>query len=517
MVNKVVEYSETIIRDRLKKYDSIEKANMYLKSNLQEPFEGIPETASATEILDIIRSIFVNQNSKAIFMFETMSGYTSRSQIKYLGIPIEIQDIYSQFESNCRIFLDESNCWDLYRKDILRGIAYHEWLKTSFHLSKEEIERGFYVKGDIEDYKNLPIDLQIKYPENGKTYYAYPNSISNGLLSKDSLKRYTALFKLKEQDKVKSILNGEYKTPITNGTVGKRSSEFEKESFDFSLYEELRSNVCTEKMKAADIWFIKNTISSNLVESLSLILNSNKNTDNYDRNLIWIICGCIPPSIRIYLLEALKPAYIYLRNVIKSNRDRDKIDAVYKALFNQLKCIITEINQIYLKAAQKINQILEHTNVSANALIYLDETLLNSLSYNDDLPFICDYESILHKNATGYKLENSPMNSKQTSKERNIKQRIAFYVISALQLRFSELPLLVDIAPDYHDMTISYMNSFPTRLGSIIYGSYYKDTKPLEPSSNPLDNIYTHVDKSSGLEVSVQRGDKIIKSTHKQK
>lgn len=518
MINRLVEYSEATIRDRLKKYDPIEKANTQLKSNLPENFEGIPETASATEVLSIIRSLFVDQNKNAIFMFETMSRYTNRSQVKYPGVPMEIQNIYNQFEANCRLFLDESNCWDIYRKDILRGIAYHQWLKTSFHLSKEEIEHGFYVKGDIEDYKNLPVDLRIEYPRDSKiTYYAYPTSISNGLLSKDNLKRYTALFKLKEQEKVKRILNGEYKTPTTSGTARKRSSEIEKESFDFSIYEELVDNICTEKMEAADIWFIKNTISSNLVESFSLVFNGGKNMNNYDRELIWIVSGCIPPSIRIYLLEALKPAYIYIRNVIKSNRDGDKIDTVYKALFNQLKCIISEINQIYLKAAQKINQILEHTNVSANALIYLDETLLNSLSYNDDLPFICDYESILHKNATGYKLENSPMNSKQTSKERNIRQRVAFYVISALQLRFSEMPLLVDIDPGYHDMTVNYMKSFPAKLGDIIYGTYYKDTKPLEPSSDLLDNIYTHVDKSSGLEVSAQRGGEIIKSTQRQK
>ena len=520
MDRKLIDYCEKVIRKRLEKYDPVIMAEKYLNDKPELDVENLDEDTGIEGVIKTISTLFVNQGSKARFIFGAMSGHTGINQIKSPDIPMEIQGIYQQFEANCNIFLDEENCWDLYRKDILRGIAYHEWLKDSFNLSEEEIERGFYVKGDIGDYKNLPIDLRIEYPDDGKIYYVYPRSISNGLLSKDSLKKYTALFKLREQEKIKSILNGEYRTPIRNGISGERSSEIEKEIFEYSLYEELVSSLCAEKTEAKDVWFVKNSLSQNLVESFSLVLNISRNMDDNDRKLIGIIGGCIPPSIRVYLLEALRPAYIFIRNVIKSNRDGNKIDDVYRIIFRKLSSVTAEINRIYLKGVWGTAKVLDLAGVSVNDLIRTDEAVVNSVQFNDDLPFIRDYELELFNSNRS---ECLPSDQKLIAKERKNKQRIAFYVISSLQLHFSESPILDD--PDltyldefdltYKNQVLRYMHSFYSRLGSIVYGGYYKDNNREEKSSNPTFGMVTGTNKSLGLEVEALRGDKSVKSSRK--
>lgn len=511
MDSKLINYCEQAICKRLEKYDPVIIAEKYLNNKPELDVEDLDEDAGIDGAIKMIGTLFVNQRSKAMFLLGAMSGFTGMNQIKSPDIPMEIQGIYQQFEANCNLFLDEGNCWDLYRKDILRGIAYHEWLKNAFQLSEEEIERGFYIKGEIEDYRNLPIDLRIEYPDDGKIYYVYPRSISNGLLSKDSLKKYTALFKLREQEKIKSILKGEYRTPTKNGIAGERSSEIEKESFDYSLYEGLVSSICTRECEPEGVWFIKNTLSSNLVESLSAILNISRNMDDYDRELIWIISGCIPPSVRIYLLEALRPAYMFIRNVIKSNRNGDKIDNAYRAIFRKLISLTAEINRIYLRSVWGIAMVLDYTGVSAKGLIKADETLVNSVQYNDDLPFIRDYELELFNRDRS---ESLPLDSKLIVKERKNKQRVAFYVISALQIHFSELPILDDLDPAYEDQVLRYMQGFPSRLGSIIYGAYYKDSKREKDTLN-LDLMFTGTNKSLGLDVEVIRGDNSTKSMQK--
>ena len=184
MDRKLIDYCEKVIRKRLEKYDPVIMAEKYLNDKPELDVENLDEDTGIEGVIKTISTLFVNQGSKARFIFGAMSGHTGINQIKSPDIPMEIQGIYQQFEANCNIFLDEENCWDLYRKDILRGIAYHEWLKDSFNLSEEEIERGFYVKGDIGDYKNLPIDLRIEYPDDGKYTTSTPGQYPMGCYQK---------------------------------------------------------------------------------------------------------------------------------------------------------------------------------------------------------------------------------------------------------------------------------------------------------------------------------------------
>ena len=242
--------------------------------------------------------------------------------------------------------------------------------------------------------------------------------------------------------------------------------------------------------------------------------------DSYDRELIWIISGCIPPSIRVYLLEALRPAYMFIRNVIKSNRDGNKINDTYRTIFRKLSSVTAEINRIYLKGVWGTAKALDYAGVSVNALIKADDTVVNSVQFNDDLPFIRDYEpKLFNSDRSEYLLSDQ----KLIAKEQRNKQRIAFYVISALQLRFSESPFLgeldltylEDFDLTYRDQVLRYMHSFYSRLGSIVYGGYYKDNNREENSSNPTFGMVTGTNKSLGLEVEAVRSDKNVKSSRK--
>lgn len=279
------------------------------------------------------------------------------------NVPETIRAVYLKATENLKVIYDGS--WDLYMKDILRAVAYHEYL-SDFKLNRTDLKSGplFY---DKTEYENIPIDLEVCVDED--IWCAFP-AIGGGLLSEEYINNKDCMFK-------NIFKKGELEFDLSGGYKGKK-----EKGISYSILYNEGKNIIENLGPDADVWFFKNVLDPELFTSLYLAIGG-VSIRRYDYNLIWSLCKCKCPSIRLYIFEAIKPCYLYIRE-IKNDLKRNYMEF----LRERVDSTVRDINVKFESMVNLTALCLEKYSIRSKAIIAglrgLDELFKNG----DDFPLI---------------------------------------------------------------------------------------------------------------------------------
>ena len=361
------------VQTRLRKYDPVRRFDLPsdLKEELKEKKKVID--LSAEDIGSIMESVFLDKRKTAFNRFYACIGHDYRTAKIYGNVSKDIRNIFAQLADNLEVFLDKSNSWDLYKKDVIRGVAYHEWIEK-VSLSELTVINGYHKGGGRDEYRNVPID--ITYSDKS-TVTIYCNSLGGGLLSSEILskKSFYDIFKCNE-----TVFNS-----FENGL----SSRDKEKGISYKNYRKLLGELLKKDIGEMDIWFLKNTLDPELVVDFGQMIKKRSITRR-DRKLINILSKCMPPSIRLYLFEAVKPAYQYMQEVLSRNPDKENRDKNETVVFDKLQDTINGINQIYILLVETLWVYLQANNIKVKDFLASDTKLCGQFCSGDDFPMLRD-------------------------------------------------------------------------------------------------------------------------------
>ena len=396
---EILRYYENEIKERLKKYDVLaltEKMRVSdeFRSRLGDVQRAIQkdnsECSSIEEARRIFQQLYVDPNLHSIQLFQVMSGIQISTPFFIGGkIPGEIRGLYAAFWKNASLFTYKGNAWYIYRKDVLRAIAYHDWIQ-SMHLSGEDIEIVRPADITPDRYKNIPVwpTVRIERDRYGEKEARIFLSIGGDILGR----------KFWEQVYLRNLFirqNEEYDE--AGNMEGAGSLETKTKGVPYKNLRRAVQEIGKKKLTAADVWFFKNTIDPELIIGMCEIIGE-RNVVAEDYQLIWLLCKCRPASIRLYLLEAIKPAYGYIATYLKGGVNRKQREIIFTSLFDLLNEIIEKINGIFTETALEVRAILGSQKVSAAEFYESEVDLKRSFQSGDDFPFIERSEVELSQN-----------------------------------------------------------------------------------------------------------------------
>lgn len=371
-----IKMCKTEMRKRLGRYDIVNEFTDKVEFNkFVEKIKVRQIEANKTEdseakitrkvIRDILDECKYSFEALRIYDFKNLSGY----------VPKIIENIRSDVMENMKLFL---NCaWNLYEKDILRAVAYHEYVRTwELDNSVVVFEQLFYER---ENYRNTPIDFLVN-KEDKFLCNIFPN-IGGNMISSEYL--------LNKKDTFKNIYKKEsQRFDINMVEVKTGSIQYNDKKGKGIAYDILREGIeriTNNKLSSADIWFFKNVLDPELITSIYLAVG-NRNLHDSDYNMIWILSECKCPSVRLYIFEAIKPYYQYIKEFTNPK------DQYMEVLLKDLECVVFNTNLIFRKMVNIVANCLEGLSVSAESLVD-DESIFQN---GDDFPFIFEQ---------GYQLE----------------------------------------------------------------------------------------------------------------
>ena len=432
MDNKIKAFIENEIRSRLRKYDVVSGSDCNDESLLC--FMKDNAAVSKELLYKFLNDELCDYGKNAFELLQATTGVNTDKLLLDQTVPEKIRDAYTMLIENCQIFLDEDNPWLIYRKDILRGIAFHEWI-NKLTYSGIDLTEGYMKNGSMDEFINLPISIGLCIDEHW--YTAYIKELGGGILNSEiiSKSRYLNIFKNEKMS--------------DEDIAGIAPSKIKEKGVPYRNYRDLLTKITEKELSAADIWFLKNTLAPELVVSIGDMLRD-RSIGEDDRKLIKIICKCLPPSIRFYLFEAIKPLYKYIEETLVKKLNRDERDRYVNIVFEKLSRIIDEVNRIYLCVTEKVNTLLDHYKISADDFILLDSTVNSAFSTGDDfhmLPPTVEYENEtgfygIDKKWVNLEVENDSSKVKRkkyidflpetNDGSDNTLSKVVFYVISAL-------------------------------------------------------------------------------------
>lgn len=334
---------EKEIQTRLRKYDVVnlswnQEWQEAVRKNIEEYAETNGEQPEETDMFDLFEKAFSKRTRQLDFV-EAMSGSFTIPELHADYIPIALSEVYLKTVENLKKFRE--GCWWLYQKDVLRALAYHQWV-SEFELKSNDI----YVATPFEDstsYKNVPINIKIEAGineviEKNGPYYV-DSKIGGGIISKDFLGS-------KINHNFKYIYR---KADQAFDLTGKFISEKEK-GISYKVWREGIEYITKQSMSAADVWFFKNAWDPELTYALyrefEKIEKERKGKresyiNPFEYKVIWILCKCKCPSIRLYIFEAIKYCYFY------KPRFMDLKDTDKDFLLKELDFFITDVNLIF--------------------------------------------------------------------------------------------------------------------------------------------------------------------------
>lgn len=371
-----IEMCKTEMRKQLGWYDVVNEFTDKVDFNkVVEEIKIKQLEANKTENseINITRKIIRDLLEMCKYSFEALRIYDFKNLYEY--VPKIIENIRSDVMKNMSLFLNYD--WNLYEKDILRAAAYHEYVRT-WDLDKSDVvfEQLFYAK---DNYRNTPIDFLVNkegrflcniFPNIGGTMIS-PKYLLN---KKDTFKN---IYKKDSQRFDINMVEGEIRSIQYNDKKGK--------GIAYDILREGIERITNNKLSSADIWFFKNVLDPELITSIYLAVG-NRNLHDSDYNMIWILSECKCPSVRLYVFEAIKPYYQYIKEFTNPK------DQYMEVLFKDLECVVFNINLIFRRMANIIANCLEGLSVSAESLLD-DESIFQN---GDDFQFIFEQ---------GYQLE----------------------------------------------------------------------------------------------------------------
>ena len=213
------------VSERLKKYDPLNYIRID-KGKLSIAPQNLSSSVSPKYILDRLKEMYTNPQKECLNKLALLSGFDNQILPQSENISSRIRKHYAEFESDCMLFLDEGYSWDIYKKDILRGIAFHEWIE-SLEESEIDVDDGHYPHGGSDEFNNLPIKIELKEKsvDNsaiGNSYHTiYLKTLGGGLLSRCTLfnQRISNIFRCSdnEYDNMGQIFNGQDIVKDKNG------------------------------------------------------------------------------------------------------------------------------------------------------------------------------------------------------------------------------------------------------------------------------------------------------------
>ena len=287
MDNKIKAFIENEIRSRLRKYDVVSGSDCNDESLLC--FMKDNAAVSKELLYKFLNDELCDYGKNAFELLQATTGVNTDKLLLDQTVPEKIRDAYTMLIENCQIFLDEDNPWLIYRKDILRGIAFHEWI-NKLTYSGIDLTEGYMKNGSMDEFINLPISIGLCIDEHW--YTAYIKELGGGILSSEiiSKSRYLNIFKNEKMS--------------DEDIAGIAPSKIKEKGVPYRNYRDLLTKITETELSAADIWFLKNTLAPELVVSIGDMLRD-RSIGEDDRKLIKIICKCLPPSIRFYLLVGI--------------------------------------------------------------------------------------------------------------------------------------------------------------------------------------------------------------------
>lgn len=337
MVNEKLERLRNELEHRLKVYDVVEDLGDAKEQweNIIKELDGCNEGKyikdSEKHVYSVLNQIFPAGGTVQDVAGVFMSPHSS-FRYKNMRIPKPIEELYQQALDSLRLLCQKS--WCLYAKDVLRAVAYHTCLKNI--VLKENDFSETIPMYDKKEFLNLPIDLEFQIDDKKMWYIG--QSIGGGIFekihrgNKNNDWNFRFIFK---------------KEKLEFDSTGYFAKDKEK-GLGYDNLKKAVKELTSQALTAADIWFIKNVLDLELITATDFI-KSKGNLRRDDYKLLWILCGCKCPSIRLYLFEAIKHCYTYVRNYIKPNQD------YIEFIMDDLECIVRAINENFQTMASVAN------------------------------------------------------------------------------------------------------------------------------------------------------------------
>lgn len=385
----ILRFCENKIKERLEKYDVLllskgisisAEFNDWLKNAKQALQKDCSGYSSIEVTRQLIQKRYVEPNSQSVQLFQAMSGIQIAAPF-FIGrkIPGEIKEMYTVFWKAVSLFINKGNGWYIYRKDVLRAIAYHDWVQA-LHLSETNIEIVRSAEITPERYKNVPVwpTIQVEQSKYGAKEAHVFLSIGGGILDKQFWKQpYLQNLFLRCNDEYDEAGNME----------GTSSLETKAKGVPYKKLRQVIQEIDKKNQTAADLWFLKNTLDQEIIIGMCEIIGK-RNVIQEDYKLIWLLCKCRPASTRLYLLEAIKPVYGYSATYLRERVSRKQRETIFASLFDLLDEMIEKINQIFTEMVLEVSDILEAQEVSAAEFYESEDVLAKSFQLGDDFPFM---------------------------------------------------------------------------------------------------------------------------------
>lgn len=472
MVEKLEDRCSCVMQQRLSKYDLVEP--LMRQGEAEDIISNFKVACNEEKVmhsegmvaLSVLERIFSNSARDSFYLFEALCGIPFKPQYKDINLPESIHDIYQRSMDNLKIF--RQGDWWIYEKDVLRAVAYHDYV-SDFKISKDEIVKGgpFY---DREKYLNLPIDLKVQVESNDIVYYVFPE-IGGGIINKlhwyDSKTSFRNIF-LKEY--MEFGPSGEYK-------------HIKKKGINYEILRNGIKDITAKPMSLADVWFFKNIFDPELFTCIYLALKG-RSILTCDYSLIWILSGCKCPSIRLYVFEAIKHCYLYIREFIGPN------DKSMEFLLKELTTIVDSINNIFQNMVNITSFCLKRYSTSSEDAIANNSKIKKAFQRGDDFPFLLETNDIeliqSHKNlpenggkgickgsSKGEKVKRKSENGMNISKgyceympetaELSM-DKIAYCVITALNEQWGLSVRKKEERKDFEESAVKFQEQYNSRL-----------------------------------------------------
>ncbi|GAA6293186.1 hypothetical protein F220043C3_16200 [Enterocloster asparagiformis] len=480
MMRTTEEICTDVMQQRLRKYDIVESLTT------QKEIENVLEKAEAyynkenvkhsgkVMALPLLENVYLGSNGYLYDLYESMCGVQRMPEYIDESVPEFIRSSYQSIRDNLRIFLKQT--WWVYEKDVLRAVAYHDYV-SNFKIGKDGFveRRPFY---DRENYLNLPIDLKVQEELNGAFIYAFPE-IGGGFINKahwnDSNTNFRNIF-LKEH--------------IEFGQSGEYNGEKEK-GINYRILRREIQDITTNTMSLADIWFFKNVFDPELFTSVYLALKGT-NIRQYDYKLIWILSKCKCPSIRLYIFEAIKPCYLYIRKYMKSERGS------IEYLLDKLTSIVDCINIIFQEMVNVTSVCFHKYETSSEEAVLHKSKLKEAFQRGDDFSYVFQnymelepcptdllkngIKGICTFSSDSEEVKRKPTNRIDTAKtyhdymldEVEVKpsmDRIAYGVITALNEQWTTSEREKYERRDFEKRTVKFQEQYNSRLHDHLRGN----------------------------------------------
>lgn len=275
-----------------------------------------------------IQIIFTDKTEFSFSLYHAMNGGMQGTIYSRTDIPRNLQAIYEKTIENVQLL---NRIEVIYSKDVMRAVAYHMYIEQ-LNLETEDVIIHSSLL-EITEYQNMPINPCItlsKSVRSSSNCYVFPD-ICGGLLEKIYVEdipktNWRSVFRKKE--------------PAYNKNPP-RIWEYAK-GINSQIRKELLTDISNTIGSAADIWFFKNVFDPELtVDIFKMVKQSNESPTSglkvkaVEYNLIWNLCECNCPSVRLYLFEAIKPFYIFVKKYIHS--DSDAMAILWKLVSNAIQ------------------------------------------------------------------------------------------------------------------------------------------------------------------------------------